>query len=206
LPKLLIGRKTKYLWNKFSFPFCNIDVGVGQGSALSPILLVLYLSPFFYILEKQLKNLKIPISILFFVDNGLFISQNKSISVSNANLFYSYNIISSLFTRFSFVVEYEKTEIFHFSRSHGSFNLPLLDLTPFGGSILLSKPTWQYLGFYFDQKLSFHSHVDFYINKAISTVKCMKMLGNSSRGLNLIQKRQLYICYMLSIILYNFQL
>jgi len=50
----LVGRKTKYLWNRFLSPFCNIDVGVGQGSALSSILSALYLFPIFHILEKQL--------------------------------------------------------------------------------------------------------------------------------------------------------
>jgi len=81
----LTERKTKYLWNNFSFPFCNVDIGVGQSSVLSPILSTLYLSPIFYILEKHLLNLKIPISILLFVDNGLLISQNKSIQMSNTN-------------------------------------------------------------------------------------------------------------------------
>jgi len=44
------------------------------------------------------------------------------------------------------------------------------------------------------------------MNKAISTIKYMKMLGDSSRGLVPIQKRHLYICYMLPITLYSFQL
>jgi len=47
---------------------------VGQGPALSSILLALYILPVFYILENRLKNLKIPVSILSFVDNGLFIA------------------------------------------------------------------------------------------------------------------------------------
>jgi len=92
----LIGRKTKYLWNKFiSSPF-NVNVGVGQESALSSILSTFYLSPVFLSLENHLKIIKIPISIISFVDNGLFISQKKSISHSNANLFCCYNIILSL--------------------------------------------------------------------------------------------------------------
>ena len=202
----LVRRKTKYLWNNFSSPFCNVDVGVSQESALSLILLALYLSLLFYILEKQLKNLKIPISILSFVDDGLFISQHKSISVSNVNLFCSYNVISSLLTRFGLVMEYRKTEIFHFSRSHGIFNPSPLDLTLLGCRVLLPKPMWWYLGFYFDQKLSFHPHINFYMNKAIFTVKCMKMLDNLSRGLTSIQKRHLYICCLLPIALYRFQL
>ena len=70
----LVNRKTNYFWNNFTSPIFNINVGVDQGSALSPILLALYLSPFIYILENHLKNLKILISIISFVDNSLFIS------------------------------------------------------------------------------------------------------------------------------------
>ena len=136
----LVRRKTKYLWNSFQSLFCNVDISVGQGSALLPILSTLYLSSIFHILEKWLKILKIPISIISFVDNGLFISQNKSISHSNANLFCNYNIISSLLMKFELVVEYGKTEVFHFSRSHKAFN-PLLDLIHIGDPVLLPKTT-----------------------------------------------------------------
>ena len=52
----LIDRKTSYKWNSFLSPIFNINVGVGQGSALSPILSALYLSLFLYILEKHLKT------------------------------------------------------------------------------------------------------------------------------------------------------
>ena len=202
----LVGRKTKYLWNNFSSPFCNVDVGVSQGLAFSPILSALYLFPLFYILEKQLKNLRIPISILSFVDDGLFISQHKSISISNVNLFCNYNVISSLLTEFRLVVEHGKTKIFHFSRLHSVLNPPSLDFTSLGGRVLLPKLTWWYLGFYFDQKILFCSYIDFYINKAISTIKYIKMLSSLLKGLAPIQKRYLYICCLLSLVLYGFQL
>ena len=52
----------------------------------------------------------------------------------------------------------------------------------------------------------FHQHINHYLNKVISTVKCMKLLGNSSRGINPLQKRQLYQCCILFIALYSFQL
>jgi len=70
----LVERKTKYLWNNFLSLSCSVDVGVRQGSALSPILSALYFSLIFHILEKCLKNPKIPILIISFVDDGLFIS------------------------------------------------------------------------------------------------------------------------------------
>jgi len=184
----------------------KVNVGVGQGSVLSPILSSLYLSPLLYIIEKMFKNLNIPISILSFVDDGLFIVQNKSFSISNTHLFCSYNILSNLLDSFGLIIEYSKTKIFHFDRSHGLFNPPPLDLSPIGGSILQPKESWKYLGFIFDQKLSFHKHIDYYANKATSMVKCMKLLGNSSQGINPIQKRLLYRYCALPIALYGFQL
>ena len=151
----LVERKMKYLWNNFLSPFCSVDVGVRQGSSLSPILSALYLSHIFYIFEKHLKILKIPMSIISFIDDGLFISQNKPISHSNANLFCSYNVISSLLMKLRLIVKYGKTEVFHFSRSQEAFNPSLLNLSTIGGLILLLKDSWQYLGFFFNQKLIF---------------------------------------------------
>ena len=126
----LIQRSTNYLWNDLSSPSFEVNVGVGQGSVLSPILSALYLSLLFYIIEKRFKNLNLPISTLSFVDNGLFIVQNKSISIFNSHLFCSYNILSKLLGSFGLIIKHSKTEIFHFNRSHGPFNPPPLDLSP----------------------------------------------------------------------------
>ena len=193
------------MWNNFSSPMFDVNIGVGQGSALSPILSSLYLFPFLYILEKCFKNLKIPVLILSFVDDGLIIAQNKSYDISNSQLFCSYNLLSKLLISFGLVIEYSKTEIFHFSRSQ-VFDPPPLDLLSLGGLILRPKDSWKYLGFIFDRKLAFHKHIDHYANKAISTVKCMKLLGNLLRGINPLQKRLLYRCCVLPIALYGFQL
>jgi len=54
----LIGRKMNYFWNGFTSPSLDVNVGVGQDLALSPILSAFYLLSFLYILEKCLKNFK----------------------------------------------------------------------------------------------------------------------------------------------------
>jgi len=111
------NRRTKYLWNSFSSSFFDVDIRVGQGLALFPILSALYFTPILYIFEKRIKNLKIPISILLFVDDGLFISQNKSLAILNTNFFCSYNVILFLFKKFRLIIKHRKMEVFYFSRS-----------------------------------------------------------------------------------------
>jgi len=113
-----------------------VNIGVDQGLALFPILSALYIAPILHILEKHLKILKIPIFILSFIENGLLVAQSKLLTISNSNLFCSYNIISSILERFGLIIEYGKTEVFHFSRLHSLFDPSLLNLSPLEGSVL----------------------------------------------------------------------
>ena len=76
--------------------------------------------------------------------------QNKSLDVSNAHLFCSYNILLKLLDSFDLIIEHAKTEIFHFNRSYEVFNPPPLDFLPIRGPMLCPKDTWKYLGFIFD--------------------------------------------------------
>ena len=140
------------------------------------------------------------------MDDGLIIAQNKSIDISNTHIFCSYNVLSKLLVNFSLVIEHGKTEVFHFNRLHEIFNSPPLNLSSIGGLSLCPRDTWKYLGFFFDWKLTFHQHIDYYSNKAMFMVKYIKLLGNSSQGISPIQKRLLYWCCVLPIVLYSFQL
>jgi len=194
------------MWNNFLSPMFKVNVGVGQGSALSPILSALYLFSFLYILENHLKNLNIPVSIILFVDDGLFISQDKSLVFSNSCLFCSYNVMTKLLDKFGLIVEHSKTEVFHFNRSHSFLNLPSLDLSSIGGPVLVPKNSWKYLEFIFNRKLSFHQYINYYSNRVISMVKCMRILDNSLQGIIPTQKHLLYRYCILLIALYSFQL
>jgi len=160
---------------------------VGQGSALSPILSVLYIVLFLHLFECRAQALNLDTSILSYVDDGLLVSQGRTYNKTLPELTSSYSIVSDLMAFFGLVIEHDKSEIFHFSRAHNDFN-PELDLSAIGAPILKPKTYWRYLGFYFDQRLSFKEHVWFYSTKALTTVKAMGMLGNSSQGLLPLQK------------------
>jgi len=200
------NQSTTYSWNRFSSPPFNTDIGVGQGSALSPIISAMYMASIIKTFKKRIKNLKekIPSDILSFVDNGLLISQEKSFELFSAFLLCSYNIMSKVLHDAGLVMEHSKSEVFHFTQSQRPPNQPL-DLSSVGGPILTPKPIWRYLGFYFDRKLNFH-HMHFYATKCLSTLNAMKLLGNASQGILPIQKRLLYRTCILPIELYGFQL
>jgi len=138
----LVDKETCYSWDGFTLFFFSVDVGVGQGLALSPILSALFIALIFHIFKKRIKNLNFSVSFFLFVDNRLFISQERSFTNSNSNLFYSYNVMSSLLDQFRLIIEYEKTENFHFSRSHSIFNSPVLDLSQISSPIICSKDMW----------------------------------------------------------------
>ena len=124
----------------------------------------------------------------------------------NTHHFYSYNIISSLLEQFGLIIKHGKTEVFHFTRPQGLFNSLLLDFSYIGDPILCPKDFWKYLGFIFVRKLLFHQYIKYYTNKALSTVKYIKMLRNSVHRLLPYQKCLLYRTFVLSITFYSFLL
>ena len=76
------------MWNNFISLFFRTDIDISQGSTFSYILSALYITLIFHIFERRSKNPTSNISILFhsFINDGLFISQDKSYEKSNAFL------------------------------------------------------------------------------------------------------------------------
>jgi len=133
---------------------------------LTYLIYSLYLSYFLHFWKKNSKSFtKYFYFHSFFVNDSLFISQEKSYEKSNTILFSSYSIISSLFKQFGLTIEYKKSEVFYFSRFFKNFNPSPLDLSSLGSSILWPKDNWKYLGFIFNRKLLFWQYFCFYSNK-----------------------------------------
>jgi len=80
-----------------------------------------------------------PVSILLFVDDVFLISQEKCYKKLNVSLFCNYSIIFPLFSQFGLVIEHDRSEASHFSRSMKIINLPPLDLMSLGGLLLKPK-------------------------------------------------------------------
>ena len=120
---------------------------------------------------------------------------------SHANLFSSYNIISFLFNQFGLIIEHSKSKVFYFSKTTKNFDSLPLDLGLLGSLLLRPKDMWRYFEFMFDRKLSFYQYVYYYFNKALSTIKRIRMLGNLIGGLLFVYKCFLYIMSIMPIAL-----
>ncbi|OJT07610.1 hypothetical protein TRAPUB_1516, partial [Trametes pubescens] len=208
LGQYLSGRSTAYRWDVLTSPlFVAVDVGVVQGSSLSPPLANLYIAPVIHRL--------CPTSsdgtgghpwLQFFVDDGLW-------SVSRADLNWNVSVLRDEyqrtikeFERVGLRVEHDKTEACHFSRKRAD---PTLDLgeAPFTGDTPLKPvPVLRHLGFYLDKKLTFRAHVRFYGARAASTAQSLLMLGNSIRGMPPAQRRTLYKSCVVPLMTYGCQL
>jgi hypothetical protein len=204
----LVGRSTTYTWNNFASDPRQADVGVGQGSALSPVLSALVIAPLMKLYNLRAVNLALRSTLISYVDDGTVLVQSKEVEVNCRALAGAYAILFLLFTNAGLVLEHDKTELFHFTRGRTGFDLPVdLGFAPYTGATPLKPKTyWRYLGFFFDRKLTFVEHLRFYTTKALTTVMAMRMLGNASRGLSPRNKRILYRACVLPIATYGHRL
>jgi ribonuclease HI len=202
----LQGRRTRFRLNgKLSEPF-DASIGVGQGSALSPILASLAIVP---VLHGITKILDPPSetewnSSLVYVDDGHLAISSPSLDGNIASLRQKYPRVVALFGRAGILTEHDKLELMHFPLPRSAYHMtktnprpslmPPLDLDIDGVHInLIPKTIWRYLGFFFDPLLTFKHHVKFYATRAMSTVRSYPLLGNSTRGIPPRSKRELYI-------------
>jgi hypothetical protein len=202
----LVGRHTTYHWDAFTSDPFVADVGVGQGSALSPVLSVLYLMLITRLFHASEVGQRV--SLMSYVDDGTIIAQSARVEGNLAPLKEAYGWLFRAFTALGLVLEHDKSEAFHFSYAR-SFEGPAVDLgyAPFTGDTpLRPKAVWRYLGFFFDRKLQFKEHARFYTTRVFTTVRSMGMLGNSARGLTPPQKRLLYHTCVVPVMMYGFRL
>ncbi|KAJ3510741.1 hypothetical protein NMY22_g15879 [Coprinellus aureogranulatus] len=202
----LVQRFTRYAWNNFVSDPMQADVGVGQGSALSPVLSALVVAPIMKL--YRIKEVGLGTTLITFVDDGTIAAQTDSIEMNCRMLYHAYAFIHALFTAAGLVLEHDKSEAFHFTRARSGADRPIdLGFAPHTGETpLRPKKFWRYLGFYFDQRLTFAEHIWYYSTKALTTVMAMRMLGNSTHGLLPKNKRILYRACVVLIATYRHRL
>ncbi len=112
----LIERFTSYCWNNFKSDPMQADVGVGQGSALLPVLSALYIAPIMQLYDLRASEF-LDTTLFSYVDDGTVITQSRHLGINMTVLKSAYGILFDLFTRAGLTLEHNKTELFHFTRA-----------------------------------------------------------------------------------------
>ena len=101
-----VGRFTRFLWNaKLSDPF-SCDMGVGQGSALSPILSSIYLSLAMWAFHTERPDTQ----LTSYVDDGMIIVMSKSIEINLVKLQAAYSTVYQLTCAMDWALELPSRE------------------------------------------------------------------------------------------------
>ncbi|KAF8712420.1 hypothetical protein AX14_013115 [Amanita brunnescens Koide BX004] len=153
-----------------------------------------------------------PVRCLFFVDDGVLYTASSSLA-RNVRILSS--TLLQLLTTIGFLglqIEPSKTELIHFpafqlsalTRTLARVHQPPLTFS-WNGSTVVTKPAevWRYLGFFFTPTLDWSYHIQFYTNKAFSSVRACAMLGNSIRGIGPKQRSLAYQGCVLPILTYG---
>jgi hypothetical protein len=107
----LVDQLTCYAWdNNLSWEFPS-SVGVGQGSALFPILLALCLAP----LLKEFEHRVCVVVLISYVNDSTIIVQSDTWGKNLVKLKAAYKIMFELTQSMGLVLEHNKSEGFHFS-------------------------------------------------------------------------------------------
>ena len=155
---------------------------------------------------------------LFFVDDGLLYCASKKPSQNAQRLERCLDRIQETLATLGLFVDVEKTDLIHFpgfDMSKPARKLTTASTMPMrmrdlqkGGTMTTIKPKGliRYLGFFLDSELSWNAHVTFYFNRAFSTLRALRMLGSSIRGLGTLQKRHAYQACALLVLTYGLPL
>ncbi|KAF8718447.1 hypothetical protein AX14_011825, partial [Amanita brunnescens Koide BX004] len=208
-----LGRITTYKWDSATSKRYNFSLGTPQGDCLSPILSALYIS----VAIRRVFPETMPPSTtksLFFVDDGIIITASPSLQTNVAVLRLYLLLLLQVLADIGLQVETSKTELMHFfafelsaARRLAVVQQPHLTFTWKQVAYdIHPAPRWRYLGFYFTPTLDFSFHVQFYTNKAFSTIRACTMLGNSVRGIGPQQRTHAYQACVLLVLTYGLAL
>jgi hypothetical protein len=205
LTSFLTDRCVQLRFNGFVLDPIDIAVGSPQGSPISPILSSIYTAP----LLRQ-ANQWSDSRLYMYVDDGNILAWGASYNLVRARLITRYVECLAWLEKAGLTIDGGKTEAIFYSLTrarpdtHGLRPGTITVPTGEGGRTTINcSDNVRYLGLFIDHKLSWHRHVKIMATRARGTLKSMKLLGNSVRGLDHGSWRLAYNAICLPVLTYG---
>ena len=156
-------------------PPTSINCGLPQGSPVSAILFMLYISPIF-----KLDSLK---GAFGYADDIAILKSSSSLEENSQQISTAINQAQSWGTAEGISFAPDKSDLLHFTRRHKDKGIspPVVTNT---STITenLTQPYLKWLRVHFDRKLSFKYHVRIQTSKALKVANSLRCLGKTTRG------------------------
>ncbi len=168
------------------------EVGVPQGSVLSPLLFILAMN-------SLPEVIKYPVKHLLYADDLVLYYRHNDPIVANQQLQTSINNLSRWGRNKGLKISTTKTTVINFTRKHAPLHLQL----SLGSEQLQQSDRVRFLGLLFDSKLQWTQHINELKIKSYNRLNFLKILNGSSWGADRKCLLQLYTAYVRSILDYG---
>ena len=171
-----------------------IRAGVPQGSPLSPILFILYIST----LYDDLRRLK-GATVVGFADDTNVLAFGRDTQGCCRRLEEAWAICDRWATTRGMQFEASKSELIHFTRAHA----PRTEIINLGATSLKPKEDARFLGVWLDRKLRYKAHLGRIQKKMATQTYALTRLAAKTWGCSLARAREIYTKVIRSAIAYG---